>query len=248
MSVAEPKKKKKRRKKHYLLRLLLVILMGVGLYFFLTSEFFNVDKIVVENNKYFTAEQVIGLAEAKPGGNLFGQATEEMKDKLLADPYVKSVSVSRKLPNQLVITVTEREEYATVPYGKSFLVIDKEGMILRQTDTAPTLPLLVGLTLSNIKIGTALRVEENSLLTGTLKLLEKMDENEIYFKKIEISAVVIRAYIYDSLLCEGTPENIMKNMDEIKQVLYDLYKKGTERGVIKVYGDDKDCAFSPVIE
>ena len=35
--------------------------------------------------------------------------------------------------------------------------------------------------------------------------------------EIEISAVVIRAYIYDSLLCEGTPENIMKNMDRCQK-------------------------------
>ncbi len=246
--MASEKKKKKRRKKHYILRLLLLIAIGVGVYYFLSSDFFDVEKLTVEKNQYFTAEQVIGLAGAKTGGNIFAQPVKEMEEKILKDPYVKNVSISKKLPKELVITVTEREEYAAVPYGKSFLIIDKEGMILRETDASPTLPLLVGMTLSNIKIGTPLRVEENSLLTGTLKMLEKMDENEIYFKKIEISSVVIRAYIYDSLLCEGTPENIMKNMDEIKQVLYDLYKKGTERGVIKVYGDDKDCAFSPVIE
>ena len=231
-----------------MLRFLLFLSLCVGLYFFLTSDFFDVKKLTVEKNHYFTAEQLIDLAKAKTGGNLFSQPVGEMEERMLKDPYVKSVSVSRKLPNELMITVTEREEYAAVPYGKKYLVIDKEGMILREAESLPPLPLLSGLTLSNIRIGTPLRVEENSLLTGTLEMLEMMEKNEIYFKKIEISSVVIKAYIYDGLLCEGTPENIMKNMDEIKQVLYDLYKKGTERGVIKVYGDDKDCAFSPVIE
>ena len=242
------KKKKKRKKKHYLLRLLLLILIGIGAYYFLTSSIFDVQKLTVEGNKYFTAEQVIQIAGAGTGENLFGQPVKKMEKNLLREPYMKNVSVSRRLPGELVIRVTERKEYASVPYGKKYLIIDKDGMILKQTDTVPKLPLLIGMTLSNIKVGTPLRVEENSLLTGTLTMLEEMNKNEIYFKKIEISSVVIRAYIYDTLLCEGTPENIIKNMDEIKQVLYDLYKKGTERGVIKVYGDERDCAFSPVIQ
>jgi cell division protein FtsQ len=242
------KKKKKRRKKHYLLRLLLVILVGVGMYYFLTSSIFNVQKLTVEGNKYFTAAQVIQTAGAETGENLFGQPVRKMEKNLLREPYMKTVSISRKLPDELVIRVTERKEYAAVPYGKKYLIIDRDGMILKQTDAVPKLPLLMGLTLSNIQVGTPLRVEQNSLLTGTLTMLDEMNKNEIYFKKIEISSVVIRAYIYDTLLCEGTPENIMKNMDEIKQVLYDLYKKGTKRGVIKVYGDERDCAFSPAIQ
>jgi cell division protein FtsQ len=101
--------------------------------------------------------------------------------------------------------------------------------------------------LSNIDPGTPLVVEENAVLNDTLKLLIAMEENELFFKKIEVSPIVIKAYIYDNLTCEGTPENILKSMDGLKEVLYDLYVQGIERGMIKVGGDGY-YSFSPLVE
>jgi cell division protein FtsQ len=241
------KKRKKRKKKHYLLKLVVLILLGIGIYYFLTSDLFDIQVLTVENNKYYTAQQIISLAEAKTGGNLFEISTSDMKDNLLEDPYIKSVKVSRKLPDQIIFTVLERYEAAAIPYGNHYIIIDNEGMVLRQTDVEQTLTLLIGMTLSNIEPGTPLQVEETSVLNGTLKLLDAMEINEIFFKKIELSTIVIKAYIYDTLTCEGTPENIMKNMDGLKDVLYDLYVKGIERGVIKVGGDGY-FSFSPLVE
>ena len=63
------RKKKKRRKKHYLLRFLLIVALAVGIYYFLTSELFDIQEIIVENNVYYTSEQIIDLAKAKTGGN-----------------------------------------------------------------------------------------------------------------------------------------------------------------------------------
>jgi cell division protein FtsQ len=243
----KPRRRKKRRKKYYLLKLILFIMLGVGIYYFLTSNFFQIQELTVVNNKYYTAEQIISIGEIKKGGNLFQESTAEIKDKLLNDPYIKNIKVSRKLPDEIVITVEERKETAAIPFGESYILIDKEGMILRETDVEPTLPLLLGMTLSNIETGTPLRVEENAVLNDTLKLLEAMEKNGIFFKKIQISTIIIKAYIYDNLICEGTPENIMKSMDSLPDVLYDLYIKGTERGVIKVGGNGY-YSFNPSIE
>lgn len=247
MNEDKPRKKKKRRKKRFLLRLVLLIILCAGAYYFLTSDLFDIQKLTVKNNKHYTAEQIIGIAEAKTGGNLFKVSTADLKEKLLKDPYIKSARVSRKLPDEIILAVVERVEAAAVPYGDNYIIIDKEGMILRQTDIEPTLTLLAGMTLSNIQTGTPLAVEENSVLNGTLKLLDEMEENQLYFKKIELSPIIIKAYIYDNLTCEGTPENIMKNMDDLKDVLYDLYEQGIERGVIKVGGDGY-YSFSPLVE
>lgn len=241
------RKKKKRKKKHYLLKFLFLILLCTGAYYFLTSDIFDIQEITVDNNSYYTVQQIIGIAEAKTGGNLFKVSTSDMRDKLLRDPYIKSAKISRKLPDKIVIEVLEREEAAAVPYGDKYIIIDNEGMILRQTDVEPVLTLLEGMTVTNIEPGTPLAVEENSVLSDTLPMLDKMEENDIYFKKIELSAIIIKAYIFDSLTCEGTPENIMKSMDDLKDVLYDLYEQGIERGVIKVGGDGY-YSFSPLVE
>lgn len=241
------RKKKKRKKKRYLLKFLIVVLVATGLYFFFTSSLFDIQKITVENNSYYTAEQIISLAGAKTGGNLFEASLSEMKEKLLADPYVKNVKLKKRLPAEVVIIVEERKEEAAIPYGSSFIIIDGEGMVLRKSDVEPTLTLLMGMTVKNMEPGTPLQVEENAALTDTLKLLRKIKEHDLYFKKINITSISIKAYIYDQLVCEGTPENIMDNLDSLQEVLYDLYTKGIERGVVKM-GSDEYFSFSPLME
>ncbi|MDD3170101.1 MAG: FtsQ-type POTRA domain-containing protein [Eubacteriales bacterium] len=241
------RKKKKRKKKRYLLKFLILIAFAVGMYFFLTSSVFDIQKITVENNDYYTVEQVISLAGAKTGENLFEASLSEMKEKLLADPYIKNVKLKRKLPAEVLIIVEERKEDAAVPYGNQYIIIDNEGMVLRKADSEPTLTLLVGMTIENMEPGTPLAVEENAVLTDTLKLLGKIKNYELFFKKIDLSSITIKAYIYDQLVCEGTPENITDNLDSLQEVLYDLYTKGIERGMIKM-GSDKYFSFSPLVE
>lgn len=241
------RKKKKRKKKHYFLRFLLLIALTAGLYFFFTSGLFDIQKVTVENNSYYTTEQIISLAGAKTGENLFKTSFSQIKGKLLADPYIKNVKLKRKLPAEVVMIVEERKEDAAVPYGNQFIIIDGEGMVLRKSEIEPALTLLLGMTIKNMNPGTPLEVEENSALTETLALIREVKKHELFFKKIDISNIMIKAYIYDQLVCEGTPENIINNLDSLQEVLYDLYTKGIERGVIKM-GSEDYFSFSPLVE
>ena len=241
------RKRKKRRKKHYLLKFIVLVAFATGLYFFFTSSLFDIQKITVENNRYYTEEQLISLAGVKTGRNLFEESLTQMKEKLLTDPYIKNVKLKRRLPAEVVIIVEERKEDAAVPYGSSYIIIDREGMVLRKTDREPVLTLLLGMTIENMEPGTPLKVEQNAALTDTLKLLAEVEKNELFFKRIQISDIMVRAYIYDQLVCEGTPEDIMNNMESLQEVLYDLYTKGIERGIIKM-GSENYFSFSPLVE
>lgn len=241
------RKKKKRKKKHYLLKFFILVAVAVGMYFFFTSSLFDIQKVTVENNKHYTAEQIISLAGAKTGENLFGASLSKMKEKLLADPYVQNVNLKRKLPDEIVINVEERKEYAAIPFGNSFVIIDDKGLVLRKSAEEPALTLLVGMTIKKMKPGTPLEVDDNTSLTDTLKLLQEVKKHELYFKKIDISKLLVKAYIYDQMICEGTPEDIINNLDSLQEVLYDLYTKGIERGVIKL-GSDGYFSYSPLVE
>ena len=71
-----------------------------------------------------------------------------------------------------------------------------------------------------------------------------MEENDIYFKRIDFSTVIVRAYIYDDLYCEGAPANITENMASIQKLLQELYQQEITRGVIRV-GTDSYLSYSP---
>ena len=240
-------RKKKRKKKNYLLRLFFIICFSVLMYLFLSSSIFDIQQITVENNSYFTTEQVINIAGAKTGGNIFATSTGKMKDNLLLDPYIKNAKVSRRLPNKININVEERVESAYLTYRADFIIIDDEGIVLRQAAIEPKLTSIEGVTIKNIKLGKPIEVEENAMMSETINLLKKMKEQQVFFKKIKVSSVVVKAYIYDSLICQATPEILSNSMAQLNQVIADLYKKGIERGLITM-GDDGYFSFSPVPE
>lgn len=244
-----PKKKKKRRKKHYFLRLLIIIAFIVGVIVTLRSSLFNVRYFAVEGNNYYTAAQVQTIAELTTGVNTFKQKLAPAKSKLLSDPYIKNVEIKRELPNTVFISIEERVEYACIPYEGKYALIDCEGTVLRMANEMPILPLLEfdRTAINDATPGKALDVEQSYLLTNTLALLEVMNSNDLYFKKINFSAVTVKAYIYDGLYCEGTPENITKQMPAIKKLVEEQFQEGITRGIIKV-GKDNYIAFSPKMD
>jgi cell division protein FtsQ len=246
--INKTRKKKKRKKKNWLLRIIIFIILCVALYYFFTSTIFDVDRIEVKSNNYYTSEQIIQMSGAKVGVNLFKAETRQMKEMLLTDSYMKNVSVKRTIPSTITIIVEERKEATVIPYGDKYIILDKNGLVLRHSDIEPKITLLLGMTIKEMTPGKALLVEENSVLTDTLFMLQSMENNDMYFKKIDITNIVIKAYIYDNLICEGTPEDILSSMENgtLQIVLKDLFNKGVERGIIKV-GRDNYCSFSPMV-
>ena len=241
------KRKRRRRKANPFVVFFLLIVVLIGSYLFLRSGFFTLTDIEVTGNKYYTPAQVEQLSGIQPGWNLFSYKRDDAKAALLADPYIKLADISLELPSTMRIDITEREEYACIPYGEQFILIDREGMVLRIADSEPVLPLLEGMTIIDMTPGSPLTTEETYLLSDTLDLLGIVEDHVIYFKRVNFSTVVVRAYIKDQLYCEGTPANIRDNMDGIAKLAQELYQKGIDRGIIKV-GKNSYLSFSPQIE
>lgn len=239
------KKKKKRRRKHYFLRFCIFCALVFGLYYFLNSDFFAVRKFEVSGNQYYTPAQIIEMSGLQSGVNMFFETkTRPARNALLEDPYIRIADIKRKPKDTIQIVIEERREYAAVPYGEQFVLIDREGTVLRVADEEPALPILGNMSITEMTPGKALQVEQAYLLTDTLSLLNLVEENDIYFKRIDFSTVIIRAYIYDDLYCEGAPANIRDNMASIQKLLQELYKEEITRGVIRV-GTDNYLSYSP---
>ena len=239
------KKKKKRRRKHYFLRFCIFCVLVFGLYYFLNSDFFAVRKFEVSGNQYYTPAQIIEMSGLQSGVNMFFETkTRPARNALLEDPYIRLAEIKRKPKDTIQIVIEERKEYAAVPYGEQYRLSDREGTVLRVADEEPALPILGNMSITEMTPGKALQVEQAYLLTDTLSLLNLVEENDIYFKRIDFSTVIIRAYIYDDLYCEGAPANIRDNMASIQKLLQELYKEEITRGVIRV-GTDNYLSYSP---
>lgn len=242
-----PRKRKVYKKKHYLLKFTIFVIVCVALFFFLNSSFFNIGTIDVKNSNYYSEEDVLTIANVKEGVNIFlGIDKGDIVNRLEKNPYFVDVDVIRKFPNFLVIDVHERKQIAAIEYGNQYIVIDSNGIILRKTDIEPKLTILEGLTISKLKIGSAVEAEEKANLRNTLKMLSVMESSDIFFKKISMSKVLIRGYIYDQLICQGTPKEMLNAIEKgnLQKVLNKLFKNDTKRGTI-ILGGDENVSFSP---
>jgi cell division septal protein FtsQ len=67
-----PNKKKRRKKSHFFLNFFIVLLLIGGLAWFVSSDFFAIDKISVIHNNNYTKDEIIAMSEIKTGRNLSG--------------------------------------------------------------------------------------------------------------------------------------------------------------------------------
>lgn len=243
------RKRKKRKRKNNLLRFFILILLCVGLYFFLSSDMFDISKVKVTGNNYYTVAQIKDKANVKIGKNIFRFRTYKLKQKLLKDPYLKNVTIKRKLPATIVIEIEERKEQAAIVYDNRYIIIDEDGLVLRESKDEPKLTKITNMKLKKGKVGKPVEVEGNSLLNDTLKMLKETSKADILFKNIDASSIIIRAHIYNQLICEGSPENLRKSVESgnLQAALYEMHSKGIERGVIKI-GNDNYWSFDPNAE
>lgn len=244
------RKKKVRKKKNYLLRFGVFIGVIAAAALFLSSSFFDVKTIEVDGNGYYNAEEVRNLAVVSTGNNIFwGGDVRAIEDNLLKDPYFEEVNVRRKLPSTLVIEVKERTQIAAIVYGEQYVVIDKDGLVLRKSKVDPKITLLTGLTISKLSLGEKVEAEEQSAMKTTLTMLHAMQDGDVYFKRIDVSGIVLRAYIYDTLVVKGTAKQILKGLEsgDLQKVINNLLKNDTTRGTIHL-GEHNYMPFSPEFE
>lgn len=211
---------------------------------------FDIAAYEVEGNSYYSDDEILVMGNCKTGGNIFWEAgLSDIQERLSRDAYMQEVTVKRSLPATVKITIEERKQTAAIVYGEKFVVIDGSGTVLRKTSVEPKIPVIKGLTISKMNVGQPIETEESVLLRQTLEMLASMEKGDMYFKKIEISKVQIRAFVDDSLICQGSPEQLMEAMEagKLQIVIQELFEQDIERGTIKVSGEDY-ISFTPKID
>ena len=122
--------KKRRRKKAILYLVLFLLLLCVGAVLTFTV-FFHIADFEVKGNSRYQAQEVIEASGIAKGENLFLCKTEQAAGRIAEKlPYVESVTIKRKLPDKLVITVKEAQLKLAVQQGNSYLIMTGSGKVL----------------------------------------------------------------------------------------------------------------------
>lgn len=78
------------------------------------SPLFEIKRITANPTQHVTSEQISALAAVPGGSTLFNVDEEGIARRLSENPWIASVSLTRKLPDELVVEVRERHGAAVV--------------------------------------------------------------------------------------------------------------------------------------
>ena len=183
-----------------------IILLFIGAACFLClSPAFNVQKIYIENNTIIPSETIESLSQIKLYKNIFLVNKSDAIKNIEKNPYIDSVEIARRFPDEIRITVVERSERYSIEISEGkFVIIDGQGYVLTVSGESKGLPILVGVKteldkLINIEDNqTRLNEEDLRKLDIVSSVVDTAKNYEVYdyISKIDISnAYDIKLYL-----------------------------------------------------
>lgn len=180
--------KRRRRGSFSFLYKLLSTLVICGAIILALTLFFRVDTILVTGQERYTAEEVAAATGVEIGDNLYLLNKNRVANNILAAlPYIEHIHPYRRLPDTLVIEVTEcGTPLAVVQDGSAWLISpsgDPGGKIVEQKDAAAAADygVIDGCQLLAPTVGTplALATEYAGQQTSLLALMKALYEADM---------------------------------------------------------------------
>ena len=135
------------------------------------NEFFQIRQIEVTTDGELRVGNILEYARVQNGMNLFAVRPETVRESLLSVPVVANAQVGRRLPDTLVIEVTERVAVARLgrPGSGSPLAVDATGHVLGPSSVRASLPVILGVRDKGLRPGD---VVQDEMLKDALRVLE----------------------------------------------------------------------------
>jgi cell division protein FtsQ len=147
-----------------------VVALVVGAVAIYRSQVFDVRTVEVVGATQLRPEDVISRAAVPADATLLRFSAGAIKERVLADPWVKDATITRSFPHTLRIRIDERAALGVVNTGVGLFVVDGEGFVLAEqsaeaTTTLPTFRDTPGL---DLKVG---RKSTSEVLANALAAL-----------------------------------------------------------------------------
>ncbi|WP_298811962.1 cell division protein FtsQ/DivIB [uncultured Sphingomonas sp.] len=120
--------------------------IGIGIAETAANAGLRVEQVDITGLKRMDRETVYAVALEQPSRAMLRLDLKAVRQRLLAYGWIEDAYVSRRLPDRLLIHVTEREPAAVWQDNGQLTLIDAGGRLLAPVDRAnmPNLPLVIG--------------------------------------------------------------------------------------------------------
>ncbi len=219
---------------------------------FVMSVFFRISDIEVVGNSHYTDEEIIRAIAIEEGDNLFFFDHFATMARVFSKlPYIEQVvSVERRLPNKIIITVEESTALAYLELGEEQWTMDRNCKILGKAAEGETESLIpvVGIKPGTLLIGEPMQTEDGDeeILEYLRDVLYQLEERGLYTRttKLDFSDPKSPEFDYGGkyTVVLGDRENLEHKFGMFVNVLEKL--KAGDIGVIDV-SSGNTAYFSP---
>ena len=120
--------------------------------FILHSNYFCINNVIVNNNKFLNNVVVLKEINDIKGENIFALDINRLRSRYEALPDVKSVVIERSFPNIILVNIKERIPIGQISCDHNIYGIDEDGVIIKLNGSRE-LPEIIGLKIKNVYSG-----------------------------------------------------------------------------------------------
>lgn len=180
---AEKRESKKRRRKKERIRkrlfsiFLTVLLILCAIIIILKTPLFYIEKLVIEGNEVVSDEDIIRASGLNLGKSILDRSSSYSERGILSLPYISEVSVEKKLPSTVKITVRELgASFALVLDGQTVL-IDKNGKSIDKAegDAEEGLPVINCGVSGDFALGNYVKLADEAATENLMRCLKCVD-------------------------------------------------------------------------
>lgn len=225
---AKEKEIKRRNRKRMILSIFMLLVAAIGgTIYFLTTPAFNITNIEIIGNEKNTAETYISLSQIEIGTtNIFSVTNQRIRNNMKENAYVEDVSIKRKLPDVLQISVIERKASYQVEFANTYLYLNEQGYLLEIRKEKMDIPQIKGLSITqeNVKVGSRLPEEDLKKLSVVLEFTNYCKYHSIENTITSIDVTDTNNYIIyfekdNKVLYIGNASNLNERLSLLKAIL-----------------------------
>ena len=218
-----------KRKNHMGFLVLLIFISIIICILLFGTSIFHIRNIIIEGNEYYAEEEILSQAGISKGMHILKTNKKNVSQRLLELSYLKSAQINTVFPNVIEIEVTERKPIGYVPFSGTYLVIDKVGQVIDQTQSkeAQNLPVIEGLKFDKFTLGEAIELENEDVIIAVVELTSLLEKYNLHDKEIKIdidSSARMRLYINSLDVIIGEINNLDKKIQWLCEIIeeYDV--------------------------
>lgn len=204
------------------MRIFIVLIILLGLIFaFFRLPIFNVRSLEIKGNEKVETEAIIEASKVTEESNCIFLSKEKVEENIKSLSFIESATIKKRPFFKVVIEVQERKPASTIQVSGKYLLIDKYGYIIDESQTIIlNLFLLKGIeNVENIKIGDSIfnfaTEKQNKLLTQVYN-----GENLFMFKSMTLEEDKAEMVLYnDVFVAFGSYENIEYKLQVLEQMI-----------------------------